>query len=49
VPSTVCGTASRRNSQVGLGAVPALNSAHANSAYAPRQPKPQPQSANLRR
>ena len=44
VPSTVWGTASRRNSQVGLGAVLALNSAHANPPHAPRQPKPTPQS-----
>src|SRR5208283_4724112 len=39
VPSTVWGTASRRNSQVGVGAVLALNGAHANPPYAPRQPK----------
>src|SRR5208283_4963669 len=39
VPSTVWGTASRRNSQVGLGAVLALDGAHANPPYAPRQPK----------
>jgi hypothetical protein len=47
VPSTVWGTASRRNSQVGLGAVLALNSAHANPPHAPRQPKPTPQSHPL--
>ena len=38
VPSTVWGTASRRNSQVGLGAVLALKSAYATNLHAPRQP-----------
>lgn len=39
VPSTVWGTASRRNRQVALGAVLALKSAHANKPHPPRQPK----------
>ena len=45
VPSTVWGTASRRNCHVGLGAVLALKSAYANKLHAPRQPKPGPQNA----
>ena len=42
VPSTVWGTASRRNRQVELGAVLALNSAYATQPHAPRQPKLEP-------
>ena len=43
VPSTVWGTASRRNSQVGLGAVLALDNEQALiPPSAPRQPKPAP-------
>ena len=40
VPSTVWGTASRRNRQVALGAVLALKSAHANKPNTTRQLKP---------
>ena len=48
VPSTVWGTASRRNRQVALGAVLALKSAHANKPNPPRQPKPALQSQRAR-
>jgi len=49
VPSTVWGTASRRNSQVGLGAVLALESKHASPPRAPRQLKPAPRSWTMAR
>ena len=45
VPSTVWGTASRRNSQVGLGAVLALENEQALSRHPPRVSPSQPQRA----
>src|SRR5271165_3133608 len=45
VPSTVWGTASRRNSQVGLGAVLALETEQALSRHPPRVSPSQPQRA----
>ena len=48
VPSTVWGTASRRNRPVALGAVLALKSAHANKPNPPCQPKPALQSQRAR-